>query len=74
MANPELLRPRCDSQQCVRCRKRLSPGDRVQLVMIVEKLGRNPATKELGAFLSPEFEMAHIDCNDTSLNGRVIVT
>lgn len=64
--------PRCASDTCVRCRKKFSTGDRSQIVMIVDKVGRNPKTQEIGAFLSEQFELAHIDCADVGLSGRII--
>lgn len=67
------LYPRCSADLCVRCRKKLDPGDRVTIVHIVEKVMRNPTNPlQMGAMLSGEFEMSHVDCADTSLEGRLI--
>ena len=65
--------PRCSTDTCVRCRKKLGASDRVQVAMIVDKIGRNPTTREVGAFLSEEFELLHVNCTDTTLSGQVIV-
>jgi hypothetical protein len=37
------------------------------------KTGRNEATRELGAFLSDEFELSHVNCADPQLVGQVVV-
>lgn len=50
----------------------MEPGDRVTPCMIVEQVGRNQTTRELGAFLSSEFELSHIDCRDRALTGQLI--
>lgn len=69
---PISLHPRCNTDTCIRCRKKLEPGDRVTPCMIVEQVGRNQTTRELGAFLSSEFELSHIDCRDRALTGQLI--
>lgn len=64
---------RVSTAECARCRKTFKPGDRVVQVLIVEKVGRNPkAAWERGAFLCPDFELAHVSCVDTGLDGRII--
>jgi hypothetical protein len=45
---------------CGKCRKKLQPGDRT---------GANPNNIVLlGAWLSEEFELTHIDCKDPDLS------
>lgn len=67
------IHQRCDSDTCIRCRRKFSRGDRVQVVNIVEKLGANPNNiRENGAWFSGEFEVAHVSCSDPALNGSVI--
>ena len=67
------LFPRCTPDLCVRCRKKMTPGDRVTIVHIVTGIARNPDNPmQMGAYLSGEFEMAHLDCADVSLEGRVL--
>lgn len=67
------LTPRVDTDTCVCCRKKLKPGDRVQIAQIVASIGRNQAAGGMmGAYISEEFELAHINCSDVSLSGRVI--
>jgi hypothetical protein len=68
----DILKQRVPATTCARCRKQLSPGDRVQMAMIVQGIGRNPSTKSIDAMISEEFELAHIDCMDTSLSGKLI--
>jgi hypothetical protein len=65
------LHPRCSGNTCVRCRKLFNPGDRVAPVFLVTGVGRNELTREFGAFLSEEFEMAHIACHDPQLTGVI---
>lgn len=71
--NPDLLRPRVGSETCVRCRKTFSPGDRVQIVNIVDKVARNQSTRMIGAWIRDEYEMSHVDCRDPALVGTVII-
>jgi hypothetical protein len=62
------LQPRGSADTCIKCRKKLKPGDRVQPIYIVEKTGANPGNlREMGAYLLSEFEMAHISCRDPEL-------
>lgn len=68
----DVLKQRVSATTCARCRKLLSPGDRVQMAMIVQGIGRNPSTKSIDALIGEEFELAHIDCKDTSLSGKLI--
>jgi hypothetical protein len=70
----DILRQRVPATTCARCRKTLAPGDRVQMAMIVQGIGRNPSTKSVDAMIGEEFELAHVDCRDTSLSGKLIVT
>lgn len=50
------------------------PGDRVTIVYIVQKVGKNPDSKRLdiGAYLSEDFELAHITCSDPGLEARIL--
>lgn len=66
--------PRGNGDTCIRCKRKFERGDRVQIVHIVMRTGPslvNP--REVGAWLSEEFELAHADCADTSLDGTIIV-
>lgn len=58
---------------CAKCRKNLEPADRVTPAYIVQKIGRNPENKELGAMLGGDFELVHISCVDTKLEAKVII-
>ena len=67
------LHARGDANTCIKCRRKFIPGDRVQMVHIVVALGRNPRNpRELGAFLSEEFELAHACCVDPQLASEII--
>lgn len=67
------LHPRCSPDLCIRCRKKFAPGDRVVIVHIVQTILKNPDNPlQMGAMLSGEFEMGHVECADTSLEGRLI--
>lgn len=70
----DVLRQRVALTTCARCRRQFAPGDRVVTAFIVQKIGRNPDGKDLGAFLGEEFELAHADCTDATLNGRMILS
>lgn len=69
----DLLRQRVPATMCARCRKDFSPGDRIITVCIVVGKGRNPSTKNIETMLGDEFELAHVDCRDTALSGKLIV-
>jgi len=67
------LHPRCSPDCCVRCRQRFLPADRVVVVHIVSKTGPAPDNHmQMGAWLSAEFELAHVECADPGLSGRVL--
>lgn len=70
----DVLRQRVPVTTCARCRKPLSAGDRVLMAMIVQRMGRNPDNKELGAMIGDEFEFVHADCRDPSLDGKLLLT
>lgn len=70
----DILRQRVPATTCARCRKPLAAGDRVVMAMIVQGVGRNPSTKGIEAMIGDEFELVHADCQDTSLDGKLIVT
>lgn len=67
------LRQRVALTTCARCRKTLNPGDRVVMLLIVQKVGWNPETRDAGAFLGEDFELSHADCTDPSVSGRLLV-
>lgn len=67
------LRQRVATTTCAKCRSLFKPGDRVTTAFIVQQVGRNPATKELGALLGEDFELVHVSCVDTQLEGKIIV-
>jgi len=67
----DILRQRVPVTTCARCRKQFVPGDRVVTAMIVQKVGRNPGSKELGAMIGEDFELVHADCRDRSLAGNL---
>ena len=69
----DVLRQRVPVTTCARCRQQFKPGDRVQTAFIVQKIGRNPDTKELGAMLGEDFELTHADCKNTSLDPRLVI-
>lgn len=70
----DVLRQRVPATKCARCRKDFVPGDRVGTAFIVVGKGRNPSTKSIDTMLGEDFELAHIDCRDTSLSGKLITT
>jgi len=46
----------------------------VFIVNIIDHTGTNPDNPmQMGAWLSGEFEIAHVVCTDTSLNGSIIL-
>lgn len=64
---------RTSTAECAKCHKPLKAGDRIIQVLIVEKVGKNPrADWETGAFLSPDFELAHVVCPDPGLIGKIL--
>lgn len=68
------LRQKVGTDKCAKCRKTFMPGDRVTVVYIVQHVGKNPESKrtDIGAFLSEDFELAHITCADPGLEGQII--
>jgi len=58
---------------CAVCHKFFNPGDRVITVYIVQKTGRNMETRDMGAWLGEDFELAHAACADPGLEGNVIL-
>lgn len=71
MSTP-VLTPRHDTARCAKCRKLFKAGERLVVVHIVMETGFNPATREMGAWLSEEFELAHAMCENPSLEGQII--
>lgn len=68
----DILRQRVALTMCARCRKNIKPGDRVLAAHIVQKVGRNPETKDIGAWIGEDFEFVHASCTDTTLSGSLI--
>jgi hypothetical protein len=68
------LHPRGNADTCIKCKKKFEKGDRVQMAFIVIGTGKNPHNpQELGATLSEEFEMTHINCADRQLEALIMV-
>lgn len=63
---------RVPNTTCARCRKTFEPGNRVNTAFIVQQIGRNPQSRELGAFLGTDFELVHVDCADPGLDGVLL--
>lgn len=70
----DILRQRVPLTICARCRKTIKPGDRVIIAYIVQKIGRNPETMDVGAWIGEDFEFVHASCADTALNGSSLIT
>lgn len=68
----DLLHQRVPLTTCARCRRGIAPGDRIGTAYIVQKVGRNPETKDIGAWIGEDFEFFHISCADTTLSGSLI--
>lgn len=66
------LHQRVPTTLCAKCRVAFKPGDRVLTAYIVTKIGRNPETKDIGAWLHDDFELAHVACADPCLEGKLI--
>jgi len=66
------LRQQTATSECAKCHKAFMPGDRVLLVSIVYQVSRNPATRDIGAWLGEDFELAHVLCPDPGLEGKLI--
>ena len=60
------------TSQCAVCHRSFMPGDRVLPVYIVQQVGRNMETKDIGAWLGGDFELMHAACADPGLEGRII--
>ena len=69
----DILRQRVPLTICARCRKRVEPGDRVIAAHIVQKIGRNPETKDIGAWIGEDFEFVHAACTDPALSGSSLL-
>lgn len=68
------IHPRGNADTCMKCKKKFEMGDRVQMALIVVGTGRNPKNpRELGAMLSEEFELVHINCADPQLSSALIL-
>lgn len=66
------LRQRVPTTTCAKCRKLFAPGDRVLTVYIVQRVGRNMETKDMGAWLGEDFELVHASCVDPQLTAQII--
>lgn len=70
----DILRQRVALDTCARCRKKLSPGDRVLPAYIILKTNvRHPENKNLVSEMSGEFEFVHASCVDPTLDGKSIL-
>lgn len=60
--------------RCARCRLAFQQGDRIVTCFIVQHVSRNPAeqTLELQTYLNSDVELAHAECRDPSLDGRLV--
>ena len=68
------LQQRTTTTTCAVCHKLFSPGDRVVTIFIVQKIGHNMETQDMGAWLGENFELAHAVCADPGLEGNLIIT
>lgn len=67
--------PRCNTDRCVVCRRLFSAGDRVSVCNIVARVGSNPSNpREVGSWLSGEFELAHVNCLNPSLDDSIVIS
>lgn len=67
--------PRVNGDTCVLCRRKFARGDRVQIVNIIENVGTHPNNpREVGAWFSGEFELKHVNCADTGLDGAILLS
>jgi len=58
----------------MKCQRKLSSADRVIPAYIVEKTGVNPDNvRQFGAWLSGEFELIHVDCENPSLDKLIVL-
>ena len=64
---------RVPTHTCAKCKKKFKPGDRVITAFIVQKVGFNPQVRDVGAWLGEEFELVHVMCENTALDGQIIV-
>lgn len=60
--------------QCARCRLVIQASDRVVTCYIVQKVGIDPAKTSINpqTCLGDEIELAHADCRDPHLTGRLV--
>lgn len=67
--------PRCNGDTCIKCRRKFQRGERVLIVNIIEKTGKNPSNPlQVGSWLSGEFEIMHANCEDTALGSTIIIS
>jgi hypothetical protein len=69
----DILNQRVPLTTCAKCRKLFKPGDRVLTAMIIQRVGYNQETRDIGAFLGESFELVHASCVDTALDGKVFL-
>lgn len=67
------IRQRTATTTCAVCHRLFDKGDRVVTVFIVQKVGRNMETQDMGAWLGEDFELAHVVCPDPGLEGNLII-
>lgn len=58
---------------CAKCRRLFKPGDRVSPVYIIQKVGHNLETRDMGAWMGEDFELIHASCPDPGLEGKLLV-
>jgi hypothetical protein len=68
------LQQKTPTTTCAVCHKFFNAGDRVITVFIVQKVGRNMETQDMGAWLGEDFELVHAACADPALDGNVLLT
>ena len=66
------LQQKTPTSECAKCHRQFMPSDRVTVVYIVQKVGRNMETKDIGAWLRDDFELIHASCPDPGLDARII--
>ncbi len=57
---------------CIRCRKAFVREDRIITVFIVAGVGFDSQTNRFLPAAGEEYELAHLDCADPKMQGRVI--
>jgi len=63
------IHARVPDHTCALCKKQFRREDRIVMAVIVEGIVRDPDTKNKAVQCSGEYEMAHVDCHDPTLQG-----